>query len=50
MTNLSLQCSDFLPVLVELDGKVTHLLHGFVGEGHVHVDLALPTGHGAADL
>ena len=27
-------------VLVELDAKVVHRLHGFVGEAHFHVDLA----------
>lgn len=27
-----------LPVSVELNGKVSHDTHGFVGEGHLHLD------------
>lgn len=38
------------PVLVELDGEVSHVLQGLVGEGHVHVHVALAAGEGARDL
>ena len=35
--------TDYVPVLVELDGKVSHHLHGLVVEGHVGVDLTSAT-------
>lgn len=38
------------PVLVELDGKVGHVLQGLVGEAHVHVHVALAAREGAGDL
>ena len=38
------------PVLVELDGEVGHVLQGLVGEGHVHVHVALAAGEGPTDL
>lgn len=39
-----------LPVSVELDGKVSHDTHGFVGEGHLHLDDASTPGKRAGDL
>ena len=39
-----------LPILVELDGKVAHVLQGFVGEGHVHVHVALAARECSGDL
>jgi len=38
------------PVLVELDGKVSHVLQGFIGEGHVHVHLTLTPREGSRYL
>lgn len=31
----------FLPILVELNGKVCHVLQSFVGEVHFHIDVPL---------
>lgn len=42
--------SDHGPVLVELDGEVGHVLQSLVGEGHVHVHVALAAREGARDL
>lgn len=33
-----------IPVLIKLDGKVSHVLQGFVGKRHVHVHMALTAG------
>lgn len=38
------------PVLVELDGKVSHVLQGFIGEGHVHVHVTLTPREGSRYL
>ena len=35
-----------VPVLVELDGKVSHHLHGLVVEGHISLDLTSATDKG----
>ena len=35
-----------VPVLVELDGKVSHHLHGLVVDGHISVDLTSATDKG----
>lgn len=49
-TYLQIFLFDGRPVLVELDGKVGHMLQSLVGEGHVHVHVALATREGARDL
>lgn len=38
------------PVLVELDGKVSHVLQGFIGEAHVHVHVPLTPREGSRYL
>lgn len=38
------------PVLVELNGKIRHVLQGLIGEGHVHVNVPLPVAKGPTDL
>ena len=38
------------PVLVELDGEVRHVLQGFVGEVHLHVDVPLAVRERPGDL
>lgn len=47
---LPLLICDYPPVLVELDGKVGHVLQSLVGEAHVHVHVALAAREGARDL
>ena len=37
-------------VLVQLDAKTVHQLHGAIAEGHVHVDGAVLAGEGSADF
>lgn len=41
---------DFLPVLIELNGKVGHVLQSLIGEVHLHVDVSLPVTECAWDL
>lgn len=41
---------DLLPVLIELNGKVSHVLQSLIGEVHLHVDVSLPVTEGARDL
>lgn len=49
-TNLTTQQKkhiDLLPVLIELNGKVGHVLQSLIGEVHLHVDVSLPVTEGA---
>lgn len=38
------------PVLVELDGKVSHVLQSLVGEAHIHIHVTLAAREGSRDL
>lgn len=39
-----------IPVLIKLDGKVGHVLQGFVGKSHVHVHVTLTAGEGSGNF
>ena len=38
------------PVLVELDSEVGHMLQCLIGEGHVHIHVALAAREGPRDF